>query len=538
MYSTHTQAGSIHADIGTGRGGDLADFRNRAMKKVYAIDPWPRDVDFKEFKKRVEQGGYDDLVSPVKAAIEETDVVKKKINPCDSISAFSSLTFLAIKTEEKGMKALDKFNAFADSLDHMMKKDTVFFGTVLDGENVAQLLYSADGKGKKTFSTPAWEIEQKSKFSRAYEMNSVNIKGTVHENSKMMMPNYKAYEFYKTSKICEIEGIEYKKGMDKDELIARMALSNKIESNIIDRSSMVHQVTEGLFPLFHMTAVLQSKGISPVAVKKFTVEGYSRLPTASKIWADLNTMFCYSRNPEKTVAEPAAYYSYSDPMADIITRHAKVPPSLQRGPMRVLRKMKEGKMVVMPNPTIERQRAEMLKQETRMRAKERASKIAERERQLEQLRAIIKAGGADFDPEKAGLDPQMMALYRQEGALTHSQVPTSYADRVAIGKEARKALKRQKHKTGFEAAYEELESFKPAKKTKAPSEQKMAEDLARELEEELSREMKIDEEEKEGEQEEKEEESREEELPVDTDDEGMDYGEGGDDEDAHAGDDQ
>lgn len=143
LLEKYVPSGSTILDIGTGRGGDLAKWRELNYN-VVGIEPEKKNIE--EIKKRMEAMKITG-VDIIHAGAEETAKIESVIESVGAIIGFFSLTFFS-KNEEM-------MDGLVRTIDSLLDPRGVFIGTVLDGRKVRGLM-----KEETVYETEAFKFEK------------------------------------------------------------------------------------------------------------------------------------------------------------------------------------------------------------------------------------------------------------------------------------------------------------------------------------------------------------------------------------------
>lgn len=153
-------------DIGSGRGGDLSKWRKLKLGKIYAIEP--NEENSSELVRRLteDREKFKNLpeIELLSFGAEETEQIIEKIgdDKLNAIVSFFSLTFFGENKE--------KYESLFDTI-RLIPEGGYFFGAVMDGERVANLLSEERVKQSRGFSVIMEEIEELKKEAAVLSKN-------------------------------------------------------------------------------------------------------------------------------------------------------------------------------------------------------------------------------------------------------------------------------------------------------------------------------------------------------------------------------
>lgn len=214
--------GDVIMDWGSGRGGDIAKWKEIGIDTVFVVEP--NETNFTEFERRLNSmqedwKGQGPKVVPIEekpgqdeyslVGAENTKVILKTIgsgNLLDGIVSFFSLTFFG---RDKEM-----FDKMIETIDKTLPVGGKFLGIVMDGDRVQKLLEqdeeAAEGESLM-FDCPAFKITQLSAFDPGKVKKDRNeIEITIKEATSMVDQNEWLFYFSALKTSLEKIGFELK----------------------------------------------------------------------------------------------------------------------------------------------------------------------------------------------------------------------------------------------------------------------------------------------------------------------------------------
>ena len=162
LIEKYVPRNSVVLDIGSGRGGDLAKWRDPEM--VFGVDPDESNI--REFRKRLENAHNKNAFKVENIGAEETDKVLAFLGERrpNVITSFFSLTFFP--------KSKAKLEGLISTIDKALARGGRFVGVTMDGDRTREKLeLTEDNK----IDTPLYSITQETEFDDNPVGNEITI---------------------------------------------------------------------------------------------------------------------------------------------------------------------------------------------------------------------------------------------------------------------------------------------------------------------------------------------------------------------------